>query len=121
MSKSFLIHCTHGAEDAERATLPFIVANVAATADQDSTVFLTAEAVRIATRGYAETVRADGMKPLADVMQSYLQNGGVIWACGACTGPRGITEADLIPGAQIVTAVNLVERLVEGAIPLNLT
>jgi uncharacterized protein len=121
MSKSFLIHCTHGVEDAERATLPFIVANVAATADQDSTVFLTAEAVRIATRGYADTVRADGMKPLAEVMQSYLKNGGTIWACGACTGPRGITEADLIPGAQIVTAVNLVERLVDGAIPLNLT
>lgn len=121
MSKSFLVHCTHGVEDAERATLPFIVANVAATADQDSVVFLTAEGVRIATRGYAETVHADGMKPLAEVMQSYLGNGGTIWACGACTGPRGITEADLIPGAQIVTAVNLVERLVDGAIPVNLT
>jgi predicted peroxiredoxin len=121
MSKSILINCTHGAEDAERATLPFIVANVAATADQDSTVFLTAEAVRIATRGYADTVRAHDMKPLAEVMQSYLQNGGTIWACGACTGPRGITEADLIPGAQIVTAVNLVERLADGVIPLNIS
>jgi sulfur relay (sulfurtransferase) complex TusBCD TusD component (DsrE family) len=54
-------------------------------------------------------------------MQSYLQNGGTIWACGACTGPRGITEADLIPGAQIVTAVNLVERLADGAIALNVS
>lgn len=121
MSKSLLIHCTHGQEDAERATLPFIVGNVAVTADQQATVFLTAEAVRIATRDYAEGVRAHGMKPLVEVMQSFLQNGGTIWACGACTGPRGITEADLITGAQIVTAVNLVEHLVGGAIPLNLT
>lgn len=121
MSKSFLINCTHGAEDAERATLPFIVANVAATADQDSTVFLTAEAVRLATRGYADSIRAHGMKPLAEVMQAYLQNGGTVWACGACTGPRGITEADLIPGTQIVTAVNLVECLAEGAVPLNVS
>jgi len=121
MSKSFLINCTHGQEDAERATLPFIVGNVAVTADQQATVFLTAEAVRIATRDYAEGVRAHGMKPLVEVMQSFLQNGGVIWACGACTGPRGITEADLITGAKIVTAVNLVEHLVGGAIPLNLT
>lgn len=121
MSKSFLIHCTHGQEDAERATLPFIVANVAVTADQEITVFLTAEAVRIATRGYAEGISAHGMKPLAEVIPSYLQNGGKIWACGACTGPRGITDADLIPGVQIVTAVNLVERLAAGAIPLNLT
>jgi predicted peroxiredoxin len=121
MPKKFLIHCTHGKEDAERATLPFIVANAAATADQEATVFLTAEAVRIATRGYADPIRKEGMKPLMEVMQSYLENGGKIWACGACTGPRGITEGDLIPGAQIVTAVNLVEQLAGGAIPLNLT
>lgn len=120
MTQPLLINCTHGNEDAERATLPFIVANVAATADQESIVFLTAEAVRIATRGYADGVRAHGMKPLAEVLQSYVANGGVVWACGACTGPRGITDADLIAGAQIVTAVNLVERLVGGAIPLNL-
>ncbi|TMH29443.1 MAG: hypothetical protein E6H58_16020 [Betaproteobacteria bacterium] len=121
MSKKLLLNCVYGQEDAERATLPFIVANVAATADQESLVFLTAEAVRIATRGYAEPIRAHGMKPLAEVMQSYLDNGGTIWACGACTGPRGITEADLIPGAKIVTAVNLVEQLAAGAVPLNLT
>lgn len=119
--KKFLIHCTHGKEDAERATLPFIVANVAVTADQDTTVFLTVEAVRIATRDYADGIQKDGMKPLKDVLQSFVQNGGRIWACGACTGPRGITDADLIHGAQIVTAVNLVEHLAEGAIPLTLT
>lgn len=121
MAKHILVNCVHGREDAERATLPFIVGNVAATADQQCTVFLTAEAVRIATRGYADDVQAHGMKPLAEVLQSFLANGGVVWACGACTGPRGITEADLIPGARIVTAVNLVETLAGGAIPLNLT
>jgi predicted peroxiredoxin len=121
MSRPLLINCTHGAEDAERATLPFIVANVAVTADQQCIVFLTAEAVRIATRGYADGVRAEGMKPLAEVLRSYLDHGGAVWACGACTGPRGISEADLIAGAQIVTAVNLVEQLVGGAIPVNLT
>lgn len=121
MAKPLLVNCTHGKEDAERATLPFIVANVAASADQPSIVFLTAEAVRIVTTGYADEIRAHGMTPLADVLKAYLGNGGVVWACAACTGPRGITAADLVAGAQIVTAVNLVERLVEGAVTLNLT
>jgi predicted peroxiredoxin len=121
MAKSFLIHCTHGKEDAERATLPFIVANVAVTADQQAVVFLTAEAVRIATRGYADSIHQQGMKPLAELLQSVLQNGGKVWACAACTAPRGITAADLIAGAEIVTAVNLVEHLVGGAVPVNLT
>jgi predicted peroxiredoxin len=49
-------------------------------------------------------------------MQSFISNGGKIWACGACTKPRGITQDDLIEGAQIVTAANLVEAIVSGSI-----
>ena len=35
-----LVHCTHGREDPERATLAFVVGNVAASADQDVVVLL---------------------------------------------------------------------------------
>jgi predicted peroxiredoxin len=111
-----LINCSYGNEDPERATLPFIVGNVAVTADQEAVVFLTVEGVRIATKGYADDIRKEGFKPLKEVMQSFLDNGGAIWACAACTNPRGITDADLIDGAKIVTAANLVEYLVSGAI-----
>jgi uncharacterized protein len=116
MSNSLMIHCTHGKEDAERAILPFIVGNVAVTADQQATIFLTVEGVRLATKGYAEQVSKEGFTPLKEIMTSFLANGGKIWACGACTKPRGITEADLIEGAKIVTAANLVEELVKGAV-----
>src|SRR6266550_3863224 len=120
MSKSLLLHCTYGKEDAERATLPFIVGNVAVTSDQQATIFLTVEGVRLATKGYAEQVKKEGFTPLKEIMDSFLANGGRIWACGACTKPRGITEADLIEGAKIVTAANLVEELLNGAISCTL-
>jgi uncharacterized protein len=115
MANSLTIFCSHGKEDSEKATLPFIVGNVAVTADQQATVFLTSEAVRIATKGYAESVTKEGFTPLKEIIDSFVANGGKIWACGACTKPRGITEADLIEGAQIVTAANLVEQLVNGS------
>ncbi len=44
-----MIHCTHGREDAERATLSFIVGNVAASADQEVVVLLTIDGVWNAT------------------------------------------------------------------------
>ena len=116
MANPLLIHCTYGKDDAERAILPFIVGNVAVTADQEATIFLTIEGVRLATKGYAEQVNKEGFTPLKEIMDSFLANGGKIWACGACTKPRGITEADLIEGASIVTAANLVEVLVNGSI-----
>jgi predicted peroxiredoxin len=116
MSQPLLIHCTHGKEEAERAILPFIVGNVAVTADQQATIFLTVEGVWLATKGYAEQVNKEGFTPLKEILNSFIANGGKIWACGACTKPRGITDADLIEGAKIVTAANLVEVLVSGAV-----
>jgi uncharacterized protein len=116
MANPLVIHCTHGKEDPERAILPFIVANVAASADQEAIVFLTVEGVWLATKGYGEQVNKEGFTPLKDIMQSFISNGGKIWACGACTKPRGITDEHLIEGAQIVTATNLVEVLVKGSI-----
>ena len=113
---NLIFHCTYGKEDPERATLPFVAANVAVTADKPAIVFLTIEGVRLATKGYAGQVKKEGYTPLKEIMDSFIANGGQIWACGACTKPRGITEADLIEGAKIVTAANLVEELVSGAI-----
>jgi predicted peroxiredoxin len=110
-----LINCTHGREDAERATLAFVVGNVAASADQEVVVLLTIDGVWNATRGYADEICKEGFQPLKDVMQSFISNGGQVWACGACTKPRGITDADLIQGAKIVSAANAVEYLASGA------
>lgn len=114
-----LINCTHGRDDAERATLAFIVGNVAASADQEVVLLLTIEGVWNATRGYADEICKEGFPPLREVMQSFLGNGGQIWACGACTKPRGITEADLVEGARIVTAASAVEYLASGAASLS--
>lgn len=109
-----LINATHGPEDAERATLAFVVANVAATADQEAIVLLTIDGAWLAVRGRADGVAAPGLPRLADVMASFCAAGGRIWACGACTKPRGIGEADLVDGATIVTAAQVVELLATG-------
>ena len=114
-----LVNCTHAKEDPEWAILSFIVGNVAATADQEAKVLLTIDGVWLATKGYADGVQHEGLASLKDTLDSFVKNGGEIWACGACTGPRGITQEDLIPGAKIVTAANVVEYMVSGASTLN--
>ena len=114
-----LINCTHGREDAERATLAFVVGNVAASADQEVVVLLTIDGVWNATRGYADDICKEGFQPLKDVMQSFISNGGQVWACGACAKPRGINDADMVEGARIVTAAKAVEYLASGAASLS--
>ncbi len=110
----FLSQATHGHDDPERATLPFIVANVAASADQEAIVLLTIEGVWLATKGYADDLHHPGMPPLREVIASLLEGGGQIWACGACTKPRGITDERLIEGARIISAAEFVAELATG-------
>ena len=110
----FMAQITHGRDDPERATLPLIVANVAASADQEVIVLLTIEGVWLATKGYGDEIHHEGMPPLREVLASVLANGGEVWACGACTKPRGITDDDLIEGARIISAVDFVAELASG-------
>jgi predicted peroxiredoxin len=119
MATTIMTNCTCGNEDPERATLPFIVGNVAASADQPAIVLLTIEGVWLATKGYAEGIKKEGFQPLKEIIDSFVENGGQIWACGACTKPRGITEGHLIPGAKIVTAAIVVEAMARGASTLG--
>ena len=115
-----LFHCTHGRDDPERAIVPFIAANVAAASGQDAIVVLTIEGAWLCKRGYAETVTAEGFPELAELVTSFVETGGQIWGCSACTTPRGITEADLVDGAQIVGAAAIVAAVAEGAVPVAL-
>lgn len=110
-----IVSCSHGKEDPERATLPFIVGNVSASADQQTSVLLTMDGVWIATKGYADDIQKEGFPALREVLSNFVTNGGEIWACGTCTKPRGITEGDLVEGARIVTAAYVVEQIASGA------
>ncbi len=115
MSEKLLFNCTHGKDDAERATLPFIAANIAASAGQEAVVLCTIDAVWLGTEGGAEGIASDGLPVLTDLYSEFIDNGGQVWLCGACTKPRGITEEQVVKGSIIVGAAKVVEEIVSGA------
>ena len=115
MSEKLIFNCTWGREDPERATLPFIAANIAATAGQEAIVLCTIEAVRLGCNGGSEGVEAAGLPKLRDLMDEFIANQGKVWLCGACAKPRGITEDQLASGVTIVGAAKVVEEVVAGA------
>lgn len=115
MSDMLIFNCTHAEEDPERATLPFVAANIAATAGQDAVVLCTIDAVWLGTEGAVDAIAAPGLPALADLRRDFVANGGRMWLCGACTKPRGIAEGALAPGATIVGAAKVVEEIAAGA------
>ncbi|MGH2541443.1 MAG: DsrE family protein [Ardenticatenaceae bacterium] len=114
-----MLHNTYGNEDVERASLAFLVGNVARSSGQEAIVLLTIEGVRVATRGYADGLQAAGFAPLSELLQQFISSGGQVWVCGACAKPRDITQEQLIEGAQMIGAATAVEALVNGAQTLS--
>ena len=115
MSDKLIFNCTHGKEDPERATLPFVAANIAATAGQEAIVVCTIEAVWLGTAGGTDGIAQQGLPVLDDLFTEFVENGGQVWLCGACTKPRGIGEDQLRKGASIVGAAKVVEEVIAGA------
>lgn len=115
MSERLIFNCTHGNEDPERATLPFVAANIAATAGKEAVVLCTVDAVWLGTSGGADGIAQEGLPVLDDLYQAFVENGGQVWLCGACTKPRGIVEEQVRKGSTIVGAAKVVEEIVAGA------
>lgn len=115
MADTLIFTCTYGKEAPERATLPFVAANVAATAGQQAVVLCTVDAVWLGTQGGTAGVHSEGLPPLEQLYSDFIANGGEVWLCGACTKPRNISEDKIAAGTRIVGAAKVVEEVTLGA------
>ena len=113
--KKFCVSLTYAKNDADKATVAFVVANAAVASEQETVVFLSTEAVRLCQQGYADDVHEDSFAPLKDLMANFVKAGGKIWVCSPCFKKRKLDEARLVPGATIVGGAKLVEFLSAGA------
>ena len=108
--EKILYMCTCCENDPEKAHIPFILGNAALATDINAMITLQGDAVKIATKGYAETMpRGGGFAPMKELLDSFMALGGELGICGPCIKHRDIPESDLIEGAKITTAgqVNL--------------
>lgn len=109
-----LFPCSHGEEEPERATVPFIPAATAAVSGHRAIVLLTVEGSWLGVEGIVERIHVEGMPALAELWRQLVEAGGEVWVCSACAVKRGITENDLAEGARIVGAAQIVEAMTTG-------
>jgi len=113
MAKKIGLIVTHAGDDAERATLPFMIATVALTMEVEPFVVLQGEGVRLAVKEQAEAVRAEGLSPVDSLMQSVLDAGHSMMVCSPCLATRGISEDELREGCYVGGAAKIVEAMLE--------
>ena len=88
MSDRVVINLATGLEDAERATVAFLVACAALDKGKQVAMFLTKEAVRLGLTGQAEATACDGCPPLSKLFQQYADGGGELLVCPICLSAR---------------------------------
>lgn len=78
-------------------------------------MFLTKEAVRLATQGFALGTACDGCPPIVDLMARYQAAGGTFLVCPLCFNARAIDQKTLVANASLGGTVQLWEWIGEGA------
>jgi predicted peroxiredoxin len=117
--EKIVVIATHGPEDPERATIPFVVANAALAMDVQVTLILQGTGVLLAKKGCYEHVFCAGFDPLKKQVDNFLEFGGKILVCIPCIQERRITNDMLIEKAEPAKAGRVVQESIEAKAVLN--
>ncbi len=114
MTEKIVYIVTHAGEDAERATLPFMLATAAQAMDVEAVVALQGTGVFLAKKGYLDHVQGAGLPALKDLVQRFLSENGKLMVCVPCIRERKIDESDLIDGAKPGAAAALTQEILSA-------
>lgn len=116
MQAQVVITLSCGTDNPNRSTRAVHLATIAHKEGKRTTLFLLDEGVYIAKRGLAEHLRA-ATGDVADDLIAYLQAHEVpILVCTPCAKARRIEEKDLIEGARLATAAELINLACEATV-----
>src|SRR5215813_9418571 len=104
-----------GSDDPTKAAFPFLHGLALSEAGHNVQIFLLGEAVSLMRKSLAEAVVPVGWPPLAEVLGKLVAKKIPIYACGACSRARGVTEADLAEYAAKFGNPKIFVSLVEWA------
>ena len=110
MKRSLVVKLTQGVEAPETANQAFTVAATALATGVPVSLWLTGEAVWLATPGGAADLELPHATPLTDLRATVLA-GGLLTVCTQCAARRGITEEGVLDGVRIAGSASFVEEV----------
>ena len=119
-SDSLVLVClNHGAEDPESVLIAYLVGVESLRANKDALMFLTKDAVHVATKGFAGTVDVPGAPSVAALHEEYEAKGGRFYACPVCVKTRGLEGAEWVANSEVKGVPSVLEFTAGGALVFN--
>ena len=105
MPRRLLVGCSHGAEDALRVTAAYLAAVGGVEAGRETALWLTSDAVRLATEGYVDAIRAaPGAPAVRDLHARLTEAGGRLFVCPTSLQALLLGDESLVSAAEVATA-----------------
>lgn len=101
MKTKSVISLSTGLEDAEKATVAFLVAVGSAEAERPTLMFLTKEAVRLVVGDVGRGTACEGCPPLEDLIRRYAEAGGRFMVCPICFEAKHLNNQELLASAEL--------------------
>jgi predicted peroxiredoxin len=114
-----LICLNHGAEEPENILIAYLVGVESRRAGKEALMFLTKDAVHVATPGFAETIEVPGAPSVAALHEEYVANGGRFMACPVCVKVRGLQDAEWVANTEVAGVPSVFEYTAGGALVFN--
>ena len=114
-----LICLTHGAEEPENVLIAYLLGVEALRAGKQALMFLTKDAIHIATEGFVGTIEVSGAPSIAALHDEYVASGGRIYVCPVCVKVRSMQDAEWIAGSTIAGVPSVFEYTAGGALVFN--
>ena len=104
-----------GSDDPTKAAFPFLHGLALSEAGHSVQIFLLGEAVSLMRKSVASAVVPVGWPPLEQTMTKVTERRVQIYACGACSRARSVTQSDLDPWGAKFGNPTIFVSLVEWA------
>ena len=94
-SLKIMMKSAWGSDDPTKAAFPFSHGLALSEAGHEIQIFLLGEAVSLMRKAVANSVTPVGWPPIVESLNKLAARKVPIYACGACSRARGVTEEDL--------------------------
>lgn len=114
-----LVCLNHGAEEPENVLIAYLLGVEALRAGKQAVMFLTKDAIHIATTGFAATIEVPGAPSVAALHEEYAAKGGRFFACPVCVKVRNMADAAWVANSEVAGVPSVFEYTTGGALVFN--
>ena len=109
-SNSYVFSITHFDSDPERVAVPLVLANNALAMGSEVLVWLTLDAVKLASNTSPTGLKSKSFPSIDELLQTFAESGGTIGVCPPCARTHEVAEQDLVDNASFMGAAALLEK-----------